>query len=376
MFSYRALSLLFPLLVSCSASQSTSHPRMSLSAKLIDGPTLSAPRATHAMVRAANGNILAIGGCVVDGCEAGTASGTVDVFSADGRQRLTTGNLLAPRVAPDAVPLSDGRVLIVGGWIGRSVSATTEIFDPRTGKAIAGPNMIGPRNAATVVGLADGRVLIAGGYDGSQNRADAEIYDPVTSTMTVVGSLHQARSGATGTVLRNGMIIIVGGGNAVEPGRHTLASAELFDPTTKTFKLTDSLAQRRYKHGAVALPSGDVLIVGGSDERDYDGKLRSVERYDVKRGVFVQAGSLAASRFKLAGSLIVLNKDRILVAAGDLQPEIFDMAKGTGTLLDVSLGGQWNYLTALALTENSAFLAGGYREGQIQLTDRSWILTI
>lgn len=371
-----AVLFLSVVLISCSATQSNGEPVTGISAELIDGPRLSAPRATHAMVRAADGSILAIGGCVVDGCEAGVASGTVDVFSADGRTLVRTGQLLARRVNPEAVALSDGRVLIVGGWVGRLVSATTEIFDPATGKSVAGPEMMGPRNAATVTLLAAGRVLIAGGYEGSRLRADAEIFDPATMRMSPAGALREARSGATATLLSNGQVLVVGGGNAVGSGRFTLASAELYDPVAGTFAPTGALGQRRYKHGAVMLASGDVLIVGGSDERDYGGKLRSVERYDVKRGRFVDAGSLAVPRFKLTGGLIVLDERRILVAAGDERPEVFDVSTRTGTLLDVSLDGQWNYLTALPLNGSTAFLAGGYREGRIELTDRSWIISL
>lgn len=376
MVSRTAILLLSVSLIACGATQSSGETPVGISAEIIDGPRLSAPRATHAMVRTSDGSILAIGGCVVDGCEAGAASGTVDIFSADGRTLVRTGQLMTRRVAPEAVALNDGRVLIVGGWVGSSVSATTEIFDPATGSSVAGPEMMGPRNAATVTLLADGRVLIAGGYDGRRLRADAEIFDPATRRMLPVGALREARSGATATLLSNGQVLIAGGGNAVGSGRFTLASAELFDPLSGTFAPTGSLAQRRYKHGAVRLASGDVLIVGGSDERDYDGKLRSVERYDVKRGTFVDAGSLAVPRFKLTGGLIVVDENRILVTAGDERPEIFDLGPRAGTLLDANLGGQWNYLTAVPLTGKAAFLAGGYSEGRIELTDRSWIIRL
>lgn len=215
MASPRTFLVVCLLLISCNATQSTGQQGISRIAEVTDGPRLSSPRATHAMVRAAGGSILAIGGCVVDGCKAGTASGTVDVFSADGRTLLRTDRLLAQRVVPEAVALPDGRVLIAGGWVGRSVSPTTEIYDPATGVSVAGPGMLGPRNAATVTLLADGRVLIAGGYDGSQLRADAEIFDPETSRMIAVGGLREPRSGATATLLPNGRVLLVGGGNAV-----------------------------------------------------------------------------------------------------------------------------------------------------------------
>lgn len=374
--STRASLLLFPLLVSCSASQSAGQPQNSLPAQLIEGPTLSAPRATHALVRSSSGNILAIGGCVVDGCEAGAASATVDLFSPDGQRLLSTGTLLARRLGPQAAALPDGRVLVLGGWVGGSASATTEIFDPGTGKSIPGHDMIAPRDSATVVQLADGKILIAGGFDGNAPRADAEIFDPTTLQMRPVGPLNQARSGATGTLLPDGRVLVVGGGRSVSPDRQALASAELFDPAIGRFSPAGSLRQRRYKHGAIALASGDVLIVGGSDERDFEGKLRSVEKYDVETGQFLQVGELAEPRFKLAGSLVLLDGDRVLVAAGAERPEVFDLSAGAGTLLDASLGGQWNYLAALPLSDAAAFLAGGYREQNIAVTDRSWILTL
>lgn len=374
--SFRLPLLLFPLLVSCSASQSTGQPQSSLNAQLAEGPRLSAPRATHALVRSSDGKILAIGGCVVDGCQAGAASGTVDVFSPDGQRLLSTGSLLARRLGPQAAALPDGRVLVLGGWVGASASATTEIFDPRSGKSVPGPAMLGPRDSPTVVVLADGRVLIAGGFDGSGLRADAEIFDPTTSPLTSVGSLNEARSGATGTLLRDGRVLVVGGGKSVSPNRRALASAELFDPATGRFAPAGSLQQGRYKHGAIALPSGDVLIVGGSDERDYEGKLRSVERYDVATRRFVSAGNLAVPRFKLAGSLVLIDGERVLVAAGAERPEVFDLSERSGTLLNASLGGQWNYLSALPVADAAAFLAGGYREGSVTVTDKSWILML
>ena len=122
------------------------------------------------------------------------------------------------------------------------------------------------------------------------------------------------------------------------------------------------------------LANGDVLIVGGSDARDYDGKLRSVERFDVAAGRFVPAGELADARFKIADGLLLLPGGRVLVAAGDVAPEIFDVASGKGTRLAYDLGGQWNYMTLTRANADTALLAGGYREGRIEPTNRSWII--
>ena len=342
--------------------------------RIEDGPQLGAPRATHQLVATGHGQLLAIGGCVRSGCETGPSSATVDIIDAATMKLTGRGQLLAERIQPSAAPLPDGRVLILGGWVDGRVSATTEIFDPATGRAVAGPMLAAPRNAPTVVALADGRILIAGGYDGADVRADAEIFDPATGRLQPTGSLGVARSGATGTLLADGRVLVVGGGRPDREPRRALASAEIFDPATGGFRPAGSLATARYKHGAVRLAGGDVLIVGGSDPRDYGGKLRSVERFDVAAGRFVPAGDLADPRFKIADGLLLLPGDRVLVAAGDVAPEIFDLASGTGTRVDYDFGGQWNYMTLTRASASTALLAGGYREGRIEPTDRSWII--
>lgn len=346
----------------------------STNVRIEPGPGLGAPRATHQLVAAGEGRLLAIGGCVRSGCEAGPASATVDIIAAPDMRVIATGRLLAPRVQPSAAALPDGKVLILGGWVDGRVSGATEIFDSATGRSVAGPAMAGPRNAPTVVTLADGRILIAGGYDGRDARADAEIFDPATGRMTSAGPLAAARSGATGTLLADGRVLVAGGGRPDREPRRALASAELFDPATGRFTPAGTMAQERYKHGAVRLANGDVLIVGGSDIRDYGGKLRSVERFDVVAGRFVPAGNLADPRFKIADGLLLLPGNRVLVAAGDAAPEIFDVARGVGTRLDYDLGGQWNYMTLVRADARTALLAGGYREGRIEPTDQSWIV--
>lgn len=342
--------------------------------RIDDGPTLGAPRATHQLIATGEGTLLAIGGCVRAGCEAGPESATVDIIDAATMTRTASGHLLAERIQLSAAPLPDGRVLVLGGWVDGRVSATTEIFDPATGKSAAGPTLAAPRNAPTVARLADGRILIAGGYDGNDVRADAEIFDPATGRLHPAGSLGTARSGATGTLLADGRVLVVGGGRPDREPRRALASAEIFDPATMRFRPVGALAAARYKHGAVRLANGDVLVVGGSDARDYGGKLRSVERFDVRTERFVPAGRLASARFKIADGLLLLPGDRALVAAGDAMPEIFDIASGTGTRLDHDLGGQWNYMTVARASADTALLAGGYREGRIEPTDRSWII--
>lgn len=57
--------------------------------------------------------------------------------------------------------------------------------------------------------LSDGRVLVAGG-DSMTAPASAELYDPVSRSWTTTGGMTQARSGHTATLLRDGRVFVAG----------------------------------------------------------------------------------------------------------------------------------------------------------------------
>lgn len=361
-------------LAACAANGEGASNPLTADVRFEPGPRMGAPRATHQLIATANGQLLAIGGCVRPGCDPGPASATVDIIDPATMTVTGSGRLLARHVQPSAVALRDGRVLIVGGWIDGRPSTSIEIFDPATGRSVAGPALGGPRANPAVVVLADGRVLIAGGYDGHEPLADALLFDPASGKLSTTGRLRDARSGATGTLLADGRVLLTGGGRAERRPRIALASAEIFDPATGQFTATGSLADARYKHGAVRLDNGDVLVVGGSDTRDSAGKLRSVERFDVASGRFVAAGRLTVGRYKLADTLLVLPGNRVLVAVDDRTPEIFDVASGASSRIDYELGDRWNFMALTRIDARTALLSGGYSEKGIVPTDQSWIV--
>jgi hypothetical protein len=150
------------------------------------------------------------------------------------------------------------------------------------------------RHTATL--LADGTVLIAGGIvAGGGALSSAEIYDPRTGTFTATGDMTTPRVEHTATLLPEGKVLIAGGSGPVAPSPPLFAgkaSAELYDPATKTFTPTGDMTMGRWGHGATLLPSGKVLMVGGFTEgRETDATRTSAELYDPSTGTFTPAGS-------------------------------------------------------------------------------------
>jgi hypothetical protein len=73
--------------------------------------------------------------------------------------------------------------------------------------------------------------------------------------------------------LAAGRVLVTGGKDATG----ALRSAEVFDPVTARFTATGPMILPRYKHAAVRLDDGTVMIVGGSDARDFRARYTSTE---------------------------------------------------------------------------------------------------
>src|SRR5262249_48006412 len=82
------------------------------------------------------------------------------------------------------------------------------------------------------------------------------------------------------TALRDGSVLIVGGGSCDCPSKTVWRTAEVYDPSAGKFTPGGSLSEARYKHAAVPLADGKVLVAGGSDARAWRGLLSNAELYD------------------------------------------------------------------------------------------------
>ena len=77
-----------------------------------------------------------------------------------------TGNLNTGRVSHTATLLSNGQILVAGGYNAPNIA---EIYNPATNSWSLGPSMTAAREGHTATGLLSGRVLAAAGVDAAGN---------------------------------------------------------------------------------------------------------------------------------------------------------------------------------------------------------------
>ena len=178
------------------------------------------------------------------------------------------------------------------------------------------------RTAHTATLLQNGQVLATGGEDSSNHiLSSAELYNLATGKWTVTGSTATPRVDHTATLLANGEVLVAGGYLGLDSHYQAIytATAELYNPSTGAWKATGSMTVPRAFHGATLLPSGEVLVAGGSNA---DGSSNlSAELYDPATGTWRTTGRMNLSH---AAPLTLLQDGQALVA--DETAELYDPA--------------------------------------------------
>jgi len=172
------------------------------------------------------------------------------------------------------------------------------------------PNQNTAEDEDALFSLTTGAASTAMGFDvldsnttGSDNALASWIWR-VTHRLNTRRWLH------TATLLQNGMVLVAGG---VDSTGFASASAELYDPASRSWTATGSLNTARYLHTATLLPSGKVLVAAGEGATGY---LSSAELYDFATGSWSEAGSLANARSFHTATL--LQNGMIVLVAGGL----------------------------------------------------------
>ncbi|MDQ6783161.1 MAG: IPT/TIG domain-containing protein [Actinomycetota bacterium] len=270
-----------------------------------------------------------------------------------------SGGPVVGEIGPARGPVTGGMVVAV---IGRGFEGATEVrfggvptarFEVLSGQhgaildAVAPPHTVGavPVTVTTPAGTSPA------------GPASTFTYVPAAGHWASLQA--DRRFGHTATLLGDGKVLIAGGCVTLDPsGACTVATAtaELYDPASRSFSPTGSMTRARIGHHATVLPDGKVLVSGGCPalrcpQEPIDpsvlADLRSADLYDPMSGTWSSTGStpfiqeVTTSTLLPAGPVSACgsNCGKVLVvgpaatadgrAAAPTDAELYDPRRGT-----------------------------------------------
>jgi hypothetical protein len=243
-------------------------------------------------------------------------------------------NMKYPRSGHYSILLKDGRVLIIGGTTtsGGTVTTTVEIYDPLKKNFYLTDNLKGDiKEGYTATLLQDGKVLITGGVTYVESRKGSgtylpesisilEVYDPNTNKFSIVAHMKTPRKNHSATLLPTGEVLIVGGEN--NKGK-ILRSAELYNPKTNKTRYVANTIYPHSLHSAILTKEG-ILITGNRNQLIEDLSKKS-ELYDFLNNKFIPVGELNYAR--VAPNLILLKNNDVLISGGTLSQQYREMVE-------------------------------------------------
>jgi putative Ig domain-containing protein/galactose oxidase-like protein/Kelch motif protein len=333
--------------------------------------TMNSPHVDHTATLLANGEVLLAGGL---GSVAPDASNqqlttSAEVYDSSTGVFTSTGSLTAARFNHAATLLPDGKVLVTGGYSAPQMiaaNASAELYDPSTGTFSPTGNMNVARAEQTSTLLPNGTVLIgggfsAGGFFSGVELSTAEIYKPSSGSFKALAAMKNPHSRVVAPLLPNGAVLLASG-----------TTAELFFPTAPPFLVegfspTANMPAARRQHAAVVLPNGLVLLVGGTDgSAGGTSALATAVLYNPATNSFTLTGSMATPRFDLKATL--LPNGKVLITGGFTTggfpvaaAELYDPTTGAfGSAGNGTMSVARSRHTSTLLPNGKVLLAGGF----------------
>ena len=333
-------------------------------------------RSAHTATLLKDGRIFLAGGILkAEGIEENNSSTefyipATNSFSAGPRMSIK-------RAGHTATLLSNGNVLIAGGFNNEGFVRSAELFNINTGKFEAVNGMLSePRAAHTATLLHDERVVILGGANGGlKANLYIDVYDPVANSISKINGLITLRTGHTATLLNDDRVLIIGGSENWRS--NVLNTCEVFDPATNTVSPIANLHLVRNKHAAVNLQDGKVLIIAGSDDAEaIGGRYNTCELFHPTTNTFrLLDGKLSDSRFKITNATDILPNGNIIIAGDGKYVEVFDTPTQKFHTVRGSVEDAWMYPTVTTFKDAKVLIAGGYN-GSMEPTNKAWIYSL
>ncbi|CAF4757019.1 unnamed protein product [Rotaria sp. Silwood1] len=260
---------------------------------------LAIARANHTSTLLLNGRVITVGGNI--------NGNTVELYNATTQIWSAGPSMTDARILHTATLLPDGRLIITGGYYNKFLK-TVEIYNPTTNtwSTVSSMNTARYGHQAIYLPAPSNKLLVMGGYgNNSVMLQSCELYDFGTNTWTYTNSMIEKRVYFTATYLPSLSKVLAIGGTGTLYG-----SAEMFTISSSQWvRSANTMPNDRYFHTATLIPAtGQVLIVGGYDnpERTYI--------FNPTNNSFTIAASMGQGRREISATL--LPSGLILVAGG------------------------------------------------------------
>ncbi|MBI3665939.1 MAG: kelch-like protein, partial [Acidobacteria bacterium] len=124
----------------------------------------------------------------------------------------------------------------------------------------------------------------------------------------------------------------------------------------------------------VLLADGKILVVGGSDERDFRGGIySSAELYEPATGKFAATSSMSTARFKIPDVVVLLQNGKALIAGGGQRLDVYDPATASFSQAAGGVDRPRQFAAATLLENGKVLITGGYDENAGPATAAAWL---
>lgn len=320
---------------------------------------LSDPRRQATQTSLSDGKVLLVGGFTAG---SNVRIATTDLYDPKTNTWTRSGALATPRTTHTATLLKNGKVLVAGGGGRTGALASSELYDPGTGQWSPTGALSAPRRGHSANLLPDGRVLVTGG-SGPNN---AEIYDPATGAWATKAASRVEHGSSQTVLLGNGKALVASG---IKSGGNTgtVAESELYDIAGDSWSLPEEQAVPRNNYAGAALPSGEGLVTGGLTGSGSSAPTVSTEIYDFAADTWRPGGSLLHARGRLH-QLVTLANGEVMMIGGQFAIDNNAPVFRSGEIYD-PVTGQWRSAgvmsdplinhTASVLPNGKVLVAGG-----------------
>lgn len=191
---------------------------------------------------------------------------SAELFDPGTEKWSSTGKPNVIRYAGTVTLLGNGRVLVTG-WTSEDGAPGAELYDPdiEAWSITGSPNTVG----GTATLLTDGRVLLAGGYHSGYAPNGEDLYDPDEGTWSLTPPLNTApRDAHTATLLEEGKVLVAGGVDyefSQVPLSHS--STELYAPIAIPRITGASVSGKRLFVSGEAFKRGAVILLNGEEQK-------------------------------------------------------------------------------------------------------------